>query len=193
MKALWFLLSLQLCLVPAVFAQDVKDRPPPPVPGGTTPQGDEINTRMRVRGSVYTGEEAPDFELPSSTGHEVHLSTFRPAWTLLVFAERKEGLLPLATIRDEMAKLGVKIVGVCDEKAYFLVAHVQKEDPGFPMLADVTGEISGLYGLYDPARRTTEPGFFVIDPHGMVRLALLGQQIRPPDMAGLVYYAVRTR
>jgi alkyl hydroperoxide reductase subunit AhpC len=90
-----------------------------------------------------------------------------------------------------MDGLGVKILGVCDEKAYHLVAYVQKEDPGFPMLADVTGEISALYGLYDTERRTTDPGFFMIDPEGTVRMALLGQQIRPADMASLVHYAVQ--
>lgn len=192
MKALWFLLSLQLCFGPVAFAQTGKDKPPP-APGGQAPTtgGDAINTHDRIRSSVYTGEIAPDFELPASTGHPMHLSELRPAWTLLVFAERKEGLAPLASIREEMAGLGVKIVGVCDEKAYHLVSYTEKHDFGFPMLADVTGEISALYGLYDVERRTTEPGFFMLDPEGKVRLALLGQQIRPADMASLAYYAVQ--
>jgi peroxiredoxin Q/BCP len=190
MKALWILLALQLCVAPAAPAQTVKDTSPPP-PGSTAPPGtDAINTRQRIRGSVHTGEMAPDFELPASSGQTMRLSSLRPSWTLLVFAERKEGLGPLASIREEMAGLGVKIVGVCDEKAYHLVSYVQKKDPGFPLMADVTGEISGLYGLYDSRRRTTDPGFFMIDPEGKVRMALLGQQIRPADMASLVHYAV---
>jgi len=194
MRALWFLLLLQCCAAPAVLAQAVKDKPPP-APTGTSGQSDAsdaINPHNRIRGSVYTGEIAPDFELPASTGHPMHLSDLRPAWTLLVFAERKEGLAPLASIREEMAGLGVKIVGVCDEKAYHLVSYAEKHDFGFPMLADVTGEISAVYGLYSVERRTTEPGFFMLDPEGKVRLALLGKQIRPADMAGLAYYAVQS-
>lgn len=192
MKALWLLLSLQLCLAPAALAQTVKDKPPPSQ-GGTSPSvgADPIKTRDRIRGSVYTGEVAPDFELPASSGRPMHLSDLRPSWTLLVFAERKEGLAPLASIREEMAGLDVKIIGVCDEKAYHLVSYEQKYSFGFPMLADVTGEISAVYGLYDHARRTTEPGFFMLDPEGKVRMALLGQQIRPADMASLAYYAVQ--
>lgn len=193
MRSLWLLLSLQLCLAPLALAQDVKDKTPPPTPGGTQPQpgADPITTRDRIRGSVYTGEVAPDFELPASTGRPMYLSETRPSWTLLVFAERKEGLAPLESIREEMAGLGVKIVGVCDEKAYHLVSYAEKHSFGFPMLADVTGEISALYGLYDVSRRTTEPGFFMLDPEGKVRMALLGQQIRPADMASLAYYAVQ--
>jgi len=193
MRSLWFLLSLQLSLAPCALAQDVQDKTPPRTTGGTQPQtgADPITTRDRIRGSVYTGEVAPDFELPASTGRPMYLSEVRPSWTLLVFAERKEGLAPLESIREEMAGLDVKIVGVCDEKAYHLVSYAEKHKFDFPMLADVTGEISALYGLYDVARRTTEPGFFMLDPEGKVRMALLGQQIRPADMASLAYYAVQ--
>lgn len=193
MRSLWLLLPLQLCLAPLALAQDVQEKTPPSAPGGAQQRtgADPITTRDRIRGSVYTGEVAPDFELPASTGHPMYLSALRPAWTLLVFAERKEGLAPLESIREEMDGLGVKIVGVCDEKAYHLVGYAAKQKFGFPMLADVTGEISALYGLYDVTRRTTEPGFFMLDPEGKVRMALLGQQIRPADMASLAYYALQ--
>lgn len=193
MKSLWFLLPLQLALAPVVMAQNPQDKTPPSPPAGTqpTPGADPIEPHQRIRGSVYSGEVAPDFELPASTGHPMYLSATRPSWTLLVFAERKEGLAPLESIREEMIGLDVKIVGVCDEKAYHLVSYAEKHKFGFPMLADVTGEISALYGLYNVQRRTTEPGFFMIDPDGKVRMALLGQQIRPADMASLAYYAVQ--
>jgi len=191
MRALWFLLMLQISVAPAALAQG-KDTPPPAPPSTAPKSGadDAIEPHNRIRGSVYTGEMAPDFELPASTGHPMHLSDVRPSWTLLVFAERKEGLAPLASIREEMTGLDVRIVGVCDEKAYHLASYAEKYDFGFPMLADVTGEISALYGLYSTERRTTEPGFFMLDPQGKVRLAVLGKQIRPADMASLAYYAV---
>jgi peroxiredoxin len=193
MRSLWLLLSLSLCLTSPALAQDVQEKTPPRPTGGTQPQtgADPIRTHNRIRGSVFTGEVAPDFELPASTGRPMYLSQTRPAWTLLVFAERKEGLAPLESIREQMAGAGVKIVGVCDEKAYHLVSYAEKQKFGFPMLADVTGEISALYGLYDSARRTTAPGFFMLDPEGKVRMALLGQQIRPEDMASLASYALQ--
>jgi len=193
MKALCILLSLMLVSAAPVFSQGVQDKTPPPsAPDAKVPDvnGPPVSGQW-IRGSVYTGELAPDFELPASTGHLVKLSSFRSRWTLLVFAERKEGLAPLASIRDQMLSMGVQMVGVCDEKAYYLVAFAAKGGPPFPMLGDVTGEISALYGLYDAKRETTEPGFFMIDPEGKVRLALLGQQLRPADIASLARYAVK--
>jgi peroxiredoxin len=193
MRALCIVLLLASCLAPAAGAQEVREKTPPPAqptPSGAPTDPGPLHSTQRIRGSVITGEMAPHFELPGSGGRIVKLSEFRGEWTLLVFAERKEGMPPLMSIRDDMGRMGVRIVGVCDEKAYHLVAFAEKTRPGFPILADVTGEISALYGLYDSFRRTTEPGFFLLDREGKVRMALLGQQVRPADMKSLVRYAV---
>jgi peroxiredoxin len=177
---------------PAVSrAQDVEQKNPPPTKGNpSTGEAEAMNERQRIRGSVYTGEPAPDFELPASSGHPVHLSDFNGSWILLIFTERKEGLATYTRIASGMDSIGVKLVGVCDEKAYHLVAFAKDGGPHFPMLADVTGEISALYGLYDSMRATTEPGFFVIDPEGIVRMGLTGKQVPAADIASLVRFAV---
>lgn len=192
MKALWIFLTLALCLALPARAQSVRDKTPPPAQtGSATADPGPLHSTQRIRGSVFTGEMAPDFELPGSGGRLMKLSELRGAWTLLVFSERKEGMAPLASIREELEAMNVRMLGVCDEKAYHLVSYSQQSRPGFPILGDVTNEISALYGLYDSQRRTTEPGFFLIDVDGKVRMALLGQQVRPADMKSLVRYAVQ--
>jgi alkyl hydroperoxide reductase subunit AhpC len=58
------------------------------------------------------------------------------------------------------------------------------------LLSDVTGEISQLYGLYDTRMRQVRPGFVLIDRQGVVRVALLGQQLPFGEMMALVRSSV---
>jgi peroxiredoxin len=189
------LLAMAAILIPiSTPAQEVEQKTPPPRPPGGTPSADAgMRTGHLVRGSAYLGDVAPDFELEASTGATLRLSRHRATWVLLVFGGRKEDLAPLSSEVEELRTVGVEMIGVCDEKAYHLRSFAEHGKVKFPLLADVTGEISALYGLYDTPRATTSPGFFLIDTTGVVRMALLGQNIPGKDMTSLARFGVARR
>jgi alkyl hydroperoxide reductase subunit AhpC len=57
-------------------------------------------------------------------------------------------------------------------------------------LADPTGEIVALYGLMNPLRDESAPGFVLINPIGDVRMALMGLELTNEDASRLVEFAV---
>ncbi len=189
--AVYGLIALLLLSCPA-WAQEEPKTPRRPAPPPTEPSTHppRSGTAMMITGEVVVGERAPDFELDGSEGRPVKLSRLRGDWVLLVFGERKEPIAELRASQEELAKLGMKIVGVCDEKAGGLKSYAEKTALPFVLLADVTGEISSMYGLYDRERSTTLPGFVVIDRDGRVRMAMLGQQLPAQDVAHLARFAL---
>jgi len=144
----------------------------------------------RIQSQVYVGEQAPGFELDGSQGRPVRLSHLKGYWVLLVFADRRTDLTPLKEIEPDLRRLGVKPYGICADKAYVLKSHVQREQLSVILLSDITGEISQLYGLYDTRMRQVRPGFVLIDRQGVVRVALLGQQLPFDEMLALVKSSV---
>jgi peroxiredoxin Q/BCP len=156
-----------------------------PDPSSTTPR-----PGLAVAGQVYIGQRAPDFELDASSGKRVKLSRMRGDWVLLVFSERKESLLPLETSADSLRTIGVLVLGVCKEKSRTLETLQSRHPLPLALLADVTGEISAMYGLYDSLHSAVRPGFVVLDRDGIVRMAVLGQELPVGDIARLTRFAV---
>ena len=146
--------------------------------------------RTRLPGIASIGERAPDFELDASNNTALKLSRTRGDWVLLVFADRKEDLTPLANIHTDLRRQGVQILGVCNEKAHTLRSYTQREKTPFLMLADVTGEVSAMYGVYDYLTQTTLPGFLVLDREGTVRLSLMGSQLPANEIRRLVEFVL---
>jgi peroxiredoxin len=179
---------LTLALVTPTLAQEN--------PKTSPPAGDERERSARnphaqlgISGQVYIGDLAPDFELDGSRGAPVRLSGLRGDWILLVFTDRRDQFVELRSIEQEMRQLGVRIVGVCHEKARTLDNYAARDSVPL-MLADVTGEVSTTYGLYDSAHRKTIPGFLVLDREGFVRIAFFGQQLPAEEIARLTQFAV---
>ncbi len=148
--------------------------------------------QARISGDVEVGEIAPDFELDASDGRHIQLSTYRGRWLLLVFGDRKETVAPMAEVTSALDSSGIALLGVCNEKSYFLASFAKNARFPFPILSDVTREISAMYGLDDERERSVQPGFVMIEPHGNVRFALLGETLPPNDVARLARY-VATR
>jgi peroxiredoxin len=109
---------------------------------------------------------------------------------VMVFADRKEKFSPLVTIHEDLKTHGVSILAVCKEKAHSLQNYAKRQKLPFVMGADWTGEVSALYGHYDPERQMISPGFVLADRDGIVRMALQGQNLPPEQIAALVRYAV---
>ena len=131
-------------------------------------------TRLRVHGSVMVGELAPDFELTSSTGSDVTLSRLRGDWLLLRFVDDRQELADQARMKEELDRMGVRLVAICGDKPQTLRTLVQRLSLPFDILSDATGEVSAMYGFYDPATLGAQPGIVIVDRRGVVRMALQG-------------------
>lgn len=189
MKALWTLLTLSILHPNLSLAQEVESKQPPP--SVSTRERTETSDfrKTRLHGSAWIGETAPEFELDASDGHRMRISELRGSWVLLLFAERKEHFAQYNSIEQELRETGIRMIGVCDEKGYHLLSYAEKGRTNFPLLGDVTNEVSALYGLYDPILGSIQPGFFVIDEKGVVQMALLGRQLPGNDLASLAKFA----
>ena len=191
MRRSLFAVVMLLALAGAARA-DEKAKPSPPVvppPTRGTPIS-PVPQESHITSQVYVGEPAPDFELDGSEGRPVRLAHLKGYWVLLVFADRRTELKPLAAIEPDLRRLGVRPHGGCADKAYVLKSYAERQQLPVVLLSDVTGEISQVYGLYDNRMRLVRPGFVLIDRQGVVRMALLGQQIQFDEMLGLVKSAV---
>src|SRR5262245_2729909 len=133
--------------------------------------------QMRIAGRLYVGDPAPDFELPSSRDRQVTLSHQKGDWLLMVFASDRDDLAEVSGIYDECGAMGVRIFGMCRDNPQSLRSTAQKHNIPFEMLADPTGEISAIYGLYDALHRTCVPAFVVLDRLGVVKLVVSGQHV----------------
>ena len=175
----------------AIAQSDIKESPQKQPPGAPATPGSP-QYQARISGDVLVGERPPDFELDGSGGKPVRLSSTRGHWVVLVFGDRKETVAPMREVAAQLDSSGIRVLGICAEKAYILAGYARAQHFPFPLLADVTREISDMYGLYDSRARFVQPGFILIEPGGKVRLALLGQTLPPEDIARLARY-VATR
>jgi len=100
------------------------------------------------------GRTAPDFTLPSTTGKDVTLSQLKGRTVVLYFYPKDEtpGCTKEACdFRDRTAQLekaGVVVLGVSNDDLKSHLHFKQKEKLPFPLLADVDGKVSRLYGVY---------------------------------------------
>jgi len=170
--------------VPRETAQPIR-----PQPSGMRSQVTGARGKAPVIGQVYIGDLAPDFVLDASTGAQSQLSKLRGRWVLLAFADRYRDLKAYDSLDVKARAMGANVVGVCHEKQQTLTAAMARDKLHTLFLADATGEVSAIYGLYDWGNALTEPGFFVLDPQGTVRLAIIGRLFPPDQMLELLKFA----
>jgi peroxiredoxin len=191
MRRSLFAVVVLLALAGAARA-DETGKNPGPATSPANPQSpvSPVPQETRIQSQVYVGERAPDFELDGSQGRPVRLAHLKGYWILLVFEDRRADLTPLKEIEPDLRRLGVKPYGICADKVHVLKSHVEQTQLPIVLLSDVTGEISQLYGLYDTRMRHVRPGFVLINRQGVVRMALLGQQLPFVEMMALVKSSV---
>jgi len=154
-----------------------------PSDSGTGGQG-------RVTMHVVVGEQAPDFELAQIDGTPLKLSSMRGQWVMIWFAESRDSLPSVEPVAASLAKQGVRTLAVCYEKTQTLARRLKGRELSYIPLADPTGEIIALYGLLESQRDVVQPGFVLVNPHGDVRMALLGHQLPSADALRLVQLSV---
>jgi thioredoxin-dependent peroxiredoxin len=122
---------------------------------------------------VAVGEPAPDFQAPDQEGRPFRLSSLRGSPVVLYFYPKAD--TPGCTIESKgfqehlgaFAAKGVRVVGVSVDGCPAQKAFATKYGLKFPLIADETKEVAGLYGVLGPrgsARRVT----FLIDRDGKV-------------------------
>jgi peroxiredoxin Q/BCP len=178
----------RVALVPAVLAAALlfapstahaQSDPKSPATAPTRPAntGGSVEPRSSIGllGRIAPGVEAPDFELDGSGGVPVRLASLRGGWVMLAFAATRESLAVLSSAYTALTEHGVRLVGVCHDKASSVVQFARRSHTPVLVLADVTGEVSAMYGLWDAVHGATLPGYVLIDPRGVVRAAYHGR------------------
>ena len=103
---------------------------------------------------VLVGEKAPDFTLPADDGRPVSLNGFRGKKVVLYFYPKDDtpGCTKEAcSFRDNLARVttkGAVVLGVSRDDAKSHVKFKDKYDLNFPLLSDVDGKVTTVYGVW---------------------------------------------
>jgi len=189
------MLRLVLAFVLMLFAasasaQDVRTGNPGNAPNVQSPRSGAPTGNERLTGHVAVGEHAPDFSLVAAGGGAWRLKQSRGRWTAVFFTDRRDDLPRLEALAASLDSLHLNVIALLDEKPQALAPWRSGSRSPLVALADESGVIAGLYGLWDGENGRTRDGLFLLDPNGVVRLALLGQKVGAPSLRGLVQTAV---
>jgi alkyl hydroperoxide reductase subunit AhpC len=127
--------------------------------------------------------KAPDFELEGVVAGEfraVKLADYRGRWLVLFFYPLDFTFVCPTEIREfdrrraefEAAGAGIASVSV-DSKYSHLAWQKEIGAIAYPMLSDITKEVSRQYGVLLEGQGVALRGLFIIDPEGIVRYELI--------------------
>jgi len=160
-----------------------EDRPPtrePWLPIDLRPVGaDETD-------AVVVGERAPDASLEDTDGRWADLTKSHGRWQVVVFAADPKDLVPLASQAAAVSRLGANLVGVSARGWDELAVFAERHRIGFKLYSDPTREISRLWGMYDEADDSIEPGIVILDPNGVIHFTHQGPLAASDQLASLV-------
>ena len=132
---------------------------------------------------LAAGDAAPDFTLPDADGKEVSLSSLRGRRVIVYFypAAMTPGCTKEACdFRDNLADLGVAVLGISPDQPAKLAKFRDKEGLTFPLLSDPDRAVLEAYGAYGEKVLYGKPtvgvirSTFVIDPDGLIEKAQYG-------------------
>lgn len=103
---------------------------------------------------LETGSTAPAFTLPDSSGADVSLSDYAGRQVIVYFYPA--AMTPGCTIQavdftaalSEFAAAGYAVVGISPDTVEKLAKFTEKEDLGFPLLADPDKQVLIAYGAF---------------------------------------------
>ena len=146
------------------------------------------------------GHTAPTFTLPSDTGEDVSLESFRGRPVVLYFYPKDDtpGCTAQACgIRDawtELQKKGAVVLGVSPDPPRKHVKFKEKHGLQFTLLSDEAHEVAEKYGtwveksMYGKKYMGMERSTFVIDVGGKVKRIM--RKVKPVDHADDVLAAL---
>ncbi|MDG6948162.1 MAG: thioredoxin-dependent thiol peroxidase [Nitrososphaerota archaeon] len=127
------------------------------------------------------GDQAPDFELPSSSGTPLRLSSLRGKQVVLYFYPKDDTpgcTLEACSFRDSMPKfdgLDAVVLGVSKDSIESHSKFIDKYSLNFVLLSDEGLEAHGLYGTwkakmnYGKKYMGTERSTFIIGADGKIK------------------------
>jgi len=139
--------------------------------------------------AAEVGTEAPDFELASSAGGKVTLSSFRGEKNVVVvfypFTFTGVCLGELCELRDDLSSFetaAAQVLTISCDSPFAQKKWAEEQGFTFPVLADFWphGEVARAYGVFDDtlgcANRTT----FVIDKAGVITASFASANFGTP-------------
>jgi len=135
-------------------------------------------------GGVQVARPAPDFRGTAVTDRqlrEVSLADYRGTWLVLLFypldftSVAPTEVAAFSDRLDAFREAGAEVVGASVDSPYSHLAWVgtprTRGGPGavrFPLLADLTKQVSRDWGVLDEESGTALPALFLVDPDGRV-------------------------
>jgi peroxiredoxin 2/4 len=135
------------------------------------------------------GTPSPNFTLDavvsSARGNEfkkVSLTDFRGKWVVLFFYPGDFTFVCPTEIKGfgdalgEFTKLNTVVLGASVDSKYSHLAWIQRGDLGtlkFPLLSDITKDVTYRYGILDETEGVAYRGLFIIDPEGILQYMLV--------------------
>ncbi len=138
------------------------------------------------------GEKAPEFRAETTQGPLHFPDDYRGKW--VIFFSHPADFTPVCTtefltfasMSDEFQALNCELLGLSIDSTYSHIAWLRtiKEkieyrgmrnvEVRFPVISDLTMEVSKKYGMLQPSASTTQAvrAVFLIDPNGIVRAIL---------------------
>jgi peroxiredoxin Q/BCP len=150
--------------------------------------------------TVEEGKPAPTFTLPSDSGEDVSLESFRGKPVVLYFYPRDESpgcTAQACGIRDIWAELKLRdvvVLGVSPDDPSSHKRFREKYGLPFTLLADEEHEVAELYdtwvekSMYGKTYMGVERSTFVIDADGNVKKVM--RKVKPADHADDVLAAL---
>ena len=138
---------------------------------------------------VAVGTEAPDFELPASTGDKVRLSSYRGESNvaLVFYPFTFTGVCrgELCDLRDDLRSFeaaGVQVLAVSCDSVHSQRKWAEEEGFSFPLLSDFWphGEATRAYGVFNEELGCAMRHTFVIDKSGTVIATFASADLRTP-------------
>jgi peroxiredoxin (alkyl hydroperoxide reductase subunit C) len=128
---------------------------------------------------VQVGQQAPDFELEAVSGDQfirVKLGEQRGKWVVLFFWPLDFTFVCPTEVTafskriDEFEALNAVVLGGSTDSKFTHLAWTDKIGKiNYPMLADMTREVSREYGVLIEDQGIALRGLFIIDPDGVLR------------------------
>ena len=127
--------------------------------------------------SIEIGQEAPDFDLKSSTGENITLSQFRgeKAVALVFYPFTFTGVCEgeLCALRDDISRYesaGVQVLAVSCDSVHSQKKWAAEEGYNFPVLSDFWphGATAQAYGVFNDALGCAIRATFLIDKNGIL-------------------------
>ena len=128
------------------------------------------------------GQKAPDFSAADQFGKTQTLATLRGSkGTVLLFYRSadwcpycKGQLIQLQAAKDRFEKQGIKLAGISYDSVGILKYFSDRQKIDFPLLSDPDSKIIRRYQVLNaeaigPNAGMARPGYFYIDPAGMIR------------------------